>query len=103
MEGPLYSVPLKLKAPASERLNLPWKRGKPQVTHGGLDKHVLAGHKCLVTVTLSFLPDLHAEVDRSWKKPYSAHVHLFHHANYANVEEMRKHGCNDPWKIGLPG
>lgn len=37
-------------------------------------------------------------LDLAWKrekvleKTYSAHIHLFHHVNYANVDMMRKHG-----------
>lgn len=39
-------------------------------------------------MSLPFLPDLHAEVERSWKKPCSACIHPFHNANYARVEGM---------------
>ncbi|KAI2657258.1 50S ribosomal protein L19 [Labeo rohita] len=35
---------------------------------------------------------LHTEVKRSWRKPYSAYIYFFSHANYASVEAMHEHG-----------
>lgn len=39
-----------------------------------------------------FLLDLHTEVERSLKKPYSAHIFPFPHSNNANVEGLWKQG-----------
>ncbi len=29
---------------------------------------------------------------KAWDKPYSAHIHLYKHANYADIEGMLEHG-----------
>ncbi|KAL0196782.1 hypothetical protein M9458_005322, partial [Cirrhinus mrigala] len=41
---------------------------------------------------LPFLPDLHLEIERSWKNPFSSRIHRFQHTSYANVEGMRENG-----------
>lgn len=46
--------------------------------------------KCPSPMSPLFLLDLHTEVERSWKKPYSAHIFPFPHLNYANVEGLCK-------------
>ncbi len=43
-------------------------------------------------VSLPFLPDLHAEVEREWKKPFSSRIHRFQHTSYADIEGMRENG-----------
>jgi len=48
-------------------------------------------HNCPVPLSLQFLLDLNAEIDRSWKIPYSARIHLCHHDSYVNVRGMREH------------
>lgn len=52
------------------RLCLPWSREKQKVVRGHLDKCFLVGHECPSPMSLTFLPDLHCEVENSWKKPY---------------------------------
>ncbi len=52
----------------------------------------LSGHSPPAQVSLPFLPDLHTEVEREWKKPFSARIHKFQHTSYANVEGMRENG-----------
>ncbi len=59
---------------------------------GRLDERYLSGHSPPARVSLPFLPDLHAEVEREWKKPFSARIHRFQHTSYANVEGMRENG-----------
>lgn len=58
---PVYNELLEVMALTSERLDLAWKREKPQI---------------------------HSEVERPWKKTYLACIHLFHHVNYVNMEGM---------------
>lgn len=58
---PVYNELLEVMVLASERFDLAWKREKPQI---------------------------HSEVERSWKKTYSARIQIFHHVNYVNVEGM---------------
>ncbi len=41
-------------------------------------------------MSLPFLPDLHAEVEREWKKPFSSRIYRFQHTSYANIEGMRE-------------
>lgn len=43
-------------------------------------------------MSFPFLPDLHTEVEKAWKNPYSACIHRFQHDNYANIEGMYVHG-----------
>lgn len=54
----------------THRLCLPWSREKQKVVRGHLDKCFLVGHECPSPMSLTFLPDLHCEVENSWKKPY---------------------------------
>ncbi len=66
----------------------PWKRTKMVAPRGRLDERYLSGHNRPARVSLPFLPDLHAEVEKEWKKPLSARIHRFQHTSYANVERM---------------
>ncbi len=43
-------------------------------------------------MNLPFLSDLHTEVEKEWKKPFSSRIHRFQHTSYANIIEMRKNG-----------
>ncbi len=43
-------------------------------------------------MSLPFLPDLHTEVEREWKKPFSSRIHRFQHTSYANIARMRESG-----------
>ncbi len=59
---------------------------------GRLDERYLSGHKPPAQVSLPFLPDLHTEVEREWKKPFSSRIHRFQHTSYANIARMRESG-----------
>ncbi|CAM4537370.1 unnamed protein product [Leuciscus chuanchicus] len=63
-----------------------------EAARGRLDERFLSGHTPPTQVSLPFLPDLHAEVVKAWKNPYSYRIHRFQHYNYSNVEGMREHG-----------
>ncbi len=78
---PAYDELLEVMERATARLDLPWNRAKMVAPRGRLDE---------CRVSLPFLPDLHAEVEREWKKPFSARIHRFQHTSYANVEGMRE-------------
>ncbi len=43
-------------------------------------------------MSLPFLPDLHSEIMKAWDKPYSARIHRYKHANYADIEGRRERG-----------
>ncbi len=89
---PAYDELLEVMERATARLDLPWKRAKMVATRGRLDECYLSGHNRPARVSLPFLPDLHAEVEREWKKPFSARIHRFQHTSYANMEGMRENG-----------
>ncbi len=74
---PAYDELLEVMERATARLDLPWKRAKME--------RYLSGHNRPARVSLPFLPDLHAEVEKEWKKPFSARIHRFKHTSYANV------------------
>ncbi len=59
---------------------------------GRLDERYLSGHKTPAQVNLPFLPDLHTEVEKEWKKPFSSRIHRFQHTSYANIIGMRENG-----------
>ncbi len=89
---PAYEKLLEGKERATARLDLPWKRTKMVAPRGRLDEGYLSGHNPPAQVSLPFLPDLHTEVEKEWKKPFSSHIHGFQHTSYDNIEEMRESG-----------
>ncbi len=89
---PAYDELLEVMERATARLDLPWKRAKMVAPRGRLDERYLSGHSPPPQVSLPFLPDLHTEVEREWKKPFSARIYKFQHTSYANVEGMRENG-----------
>ncbi|ROL46045.1 hypothetical protein DPX16_3686 [Anabarilius grahami] len=42
-------------------------------------------------VSLPFLPDLHVEIEKAWKNPYSVRIHRHQWANFADVEGLSQH------------
>ncbi len=76
---------------ATDRLDLQWRHKEGGVAHSRLDERFLSGHNLPAPVSLPFLPDLHNEIVKAWDKPYSARIHRYKHANYADIEWMREH------------
>ncbi len=89
---PAYVELLDVMERAAARLDLPWERTKMAAPRGRLDERFLPGHKTPAQVNLPFLPDLHTEVEKEWKKPFSARIHKFQHNSYANIAGMRENG-----------
>ncbi len=89
---PTYKELLEVMERATVRLDLPWERTKMAAPRGHLDERYLSGHKRPVRVSLPFLPDLHTEVEKEWKKPFSSRIHRFQHTSYANIEKMLESG-----------
>ncbi|ROJ25309.1 hypothetical protein DPX16_20122 [Anabarilius grahami] len=89
---PVYAELLEVMEHASGRLQLPWDRVRKEVTRGRLDERFLSGHNKAAPVSLPFLPDLHVEIEKAWKNPYSARIHLHQRANFADVEGLSQHG-----------
>ncbi len=89
---PVYEELLDVMERATARLDLPWERTKMAAPRGRLDERFLSDHKTSAQVNLPFLPDLHTEVEKEWKKPFSARIHKFQHNSYANIAGMRENG-----------
>ncbi len=89
---PAYEELLEVLERATVRLDLPWERTKMAALRGHLDERYLSGHKRPARVSLPFLPDLHTEVEKEWKKPFSSRICRFQHTSYANIEKMRESG-----------
>ncbi len=89
---PAYEELLEVMEHATARLHLPWERTKMAAPPGRLDERYLSGHKPRAQVSLPFLPDLHTEVEREWKKTFSSRIHRFQHTSYANIARMRESG-----------
>ncbi len=66
---PAYDELLEVMECAMARLDLPWKRAKMVAPRGRLDECYLSGHNPPARVSLPFLPDLHAEVEKASSKP----------------------------------
>ncbi|XDV19450.1 hypothetical protein PO909_024920 [Leuciscus waleckii] len=77
---------------AAGRLLLPWQRARGEIARGRLDDRFLPGHRPPAQVSLPFLPELHTEVERAWKNPYSARIHQHQRASFADVEGIGEHG-----------
>ncbi len=89
---PAYEELLDVMERATARLDLPWERTKMAAPRGRLDERFLPGHKTSAQVNLPFLPDLHTEVEKEWKKLFSARIHKFQRNSYANIAGMRENG-----------
>ncbi len=64
-----YDELLEVMERATARLDLTWKRAKMVAPRGHLDERYLSGHNPPAPrVSLPFLPDLHTEVEKEWKK-----------------------------------
>ncbi len=89
---PAYEELLEVMKHATARLDLPWEQTKMAAPRGRLDERYLSGHKPPAQVSLPFLPDLHTDVEKEWKKPFSSRIHRFQHTSYANIARMRESG-----------
>ncbi|KAL0173531.1 hypothetical protein M9458_029499, partial [Cirrhinus mrigala] len=89
---PAYEELLEVMDRATARLDLPWKRAREVAPRGRLNERYLSDHSLPAQVSLPFLPDLHTEIEKVWKRPHSSRIHNFPHSNYANIEGMREHG-----------
>ncbi len=89
---PAYEELLEVMERATVRLHLPWERTKIAAMPGRLVERNLSGHKPPAQVSLPFLPDLHTEVEREWKRLFSSRIHRFQHTSYASIARMRESG-----------
>lgn len=70
---------------------------KEESAPGRLDECFLKVHNLFPPVSLTFLPDFHDKMLRSWRKPYSVHLLAFLHSSYVNVKGLANNGY-----VGLP-
>ena len=89
---PVYAELLDVMERATDRLQLPWRRVRGEVVRGRLDDRFLPGHRPPAQASLPFLPDLHTEIERAWKNPYSARIHRHQRASFADVEGISEYG-----------
>ncbi|ROI16194.1 hypothetical protein DPX16_12312 [Anabarilius grahami] len=89
---PAYAELLEVMERAAGRLQLPWQREREETARGRLDERFLSGHNPVTPVSLPFLPDLHVEIEKAWKNPFSARIHTHQRNNFADVEGLRRHG-----------
>ncbi|ROL44499.1 hypothetical protein DPX16_0387 [Anabarilius grahami] len=89
---PAYAELLEVMERAAGRLQLPWQREREETARGRLDERFLSGHNPVTPVSLPFLPDLHVEIEKAWKNPFSARIHTHQRSNFADVEGLRQHG-----------
>ncbi|ROL49311.1 Immunoglobulin heavy variable 3-48 [Anabarilius grahami] len=68
---PAYAELLEVMERAAGRLQLPWQREREETARGRLDERFLSGHNPETLVSLPFLPDLHVEIEKAWKNPFS--------------------------------
>ncbi len=89
---PAYEELLEVMERATRKLDLPWEWTKMVAPRGRLDERCLSGHNPPAQVSLQFLPDLHTEVEKVWKRQFSSRIHRFQHTSYANIIGMRETG-----------
>ncbi|ROL45341.1 hypothetical protein DPX16_3673 [Anabarilius grahami] len=99
-----YTELLEVMERAAGRLQLPWERVRRETARDRLDERFLSDHNPVTPVSLPFLPDLHVEIEKAWKSPYSARIHAHQRGNFADVEGLRQHGSDSgPRHPGGPG
>ncbi len=76
----------KLFARATEKLSLDWSDEPRESQSSKLDEHFLSGSGLHPKRRkLAFFPDLHYEVFRSWKQPFSSHLTNAAAADFTNL------------------
>ncbi|ROL44286.1 CB1 cannabinoid receptor-interacting protein 1 [Anabarilius grahami] len=99
---PAYAELLEVMERAAGRLQLPWQREREETARGRLDERFLSGHNPVTPVSLPFLPDLHVEIEKAWKNPFSARIHTHQRNNFADVEGLRRHGSMTVGGVTFP-
>ncbi len=86
LQSPQYEELLEVVTHAVAKLNIDWpaeKQAEPQKSK--LDERFLHTKPLPPRRSLPFFPDLHTEVLRSWKKPFSARLFIPASDYYGNV------------------
>ena len=91
--SPQYEELLEVVTRAVAKLNIDWpteKAAEPQ--RSKLDERFLRASQPPPSRGLPFFPDLHDEISRSWKRPFSARLYIPSSDYYGNVVGMGERG-----------
>ncbi len=81
-----YTELVEVLARATEKLSFDWPDEPCESQSSKLDEHFLSGSGSRQTRRrLTFFPDLHYEVSRSWKQPFSSRVTIATAADFTNL------------------
>ncbi len=84
--SPAYTELVEVFARTTEKLSLDWSDEPRESQSSKLDEHFLSGSGLHPTRRkLAFFPDLHYEVFRSWKQPFSSHLTNAAAADFTNL------------------
>ncbi len=84
--SPAYTELVEVLAHAIEKLNLDWPDEPRESQSSKLDERFLSGSGSRpMRRKLPFFPDLHHEVSRSWKQPYSSRLTNAVAADFTNL------------------
>ncbi len=84
--SPAYTELVEVLAHAIEKLSLDWPDEPRESQSSKLDERFLSGSGSRPTRRkLPFFPDLHHEVSRSWKQPYSSRLTNAVAADFTNL------------------
>ncbi|CAM4467978.1 unnamed protein product [Leuciscus chuanchicus] len=89
---PVYAELVEVMGRATDTLQLPWRRVREETARGRLDDRFLPSHRPPAQVSLPFLPDLHNEIKKAWKNPFSARIHPHQRGSFAAVDGIAEHG-----------
>ncbi len=92
-QSPLYEELLEVVTRAVAKLNIDWPAKKQaELQKSKLDERFMRTKPLPPLRSLPFFPDLHTEVSRSWKKPFSARLFIPASDYYGNVAGLGECG-----------
>ncbi len=93
IQSPQYEELLEVVTRAVAKLNIDWPADDQTEKHKSkLDEHFLRSKSLPLCRSLPFFPDLHTEVSRSWKKPFSSRLFIPASDYYGNVAGLSECG-----------
>ncbi len=92
-QSPQYEELLEVVTRAVGKLNIDWPADNQiEKQRSKLDERFLRSKSLPLRQSLPFFPDLHIEVSRSWKKPFSSRLFIPASHYYGNVAELSECG-----------
>ncbi len=93
IQSPQYEELLEVVTRAVAKLNIDWPAdNQTEKQRGKLDERFLGSKSLPLRRSLPFFPDLHTEVLRSWKKPFSSRLFIPASDYYGNVAGLSECG-----------